>query len=452
MARQIDLSDEDRRFLNEIIRVLGFTQKNLADLTDVAQPWLSQVLTGRRRSVDGEMLEKVSARLAEDLKARKATDEFSDDQARIALDFLTRFTSVALTPRASRPAGGTVPIDARHYVKRKDDDDSLGALQVLPFSMIVRGPAQCGKSSLLARLEFKAREIGIETAWFDPTIPIIPATDSVKQQASINAIAASDLGEYLQAQWDLDPPRDGTLDSIAKVFRWLSKALAATRSKPRLLIFDDIARLGAGAIQDWLSRFVRPMQKEAAQGLQLSIAVGMTYQFGPEFERWLVHKSSDVYWSPRVLLDWFDSKQSDQLEQSSGEGVFPSGSLYKFFAGQPYLTHAAAVEPSFRDAVRRWTEEQTPESAENLRSSLEYTRHLNSIKFSILGPSLEANDDTRKLLKAFLAACSQEEEVKLDADHKQFLETARLLNENGEPKLEIYKLMAGDLAGLSGGK
>ena len=69
MAHQsVDLSESDRNELSRIIDAIGLSQKKLADLSDVTQPWLSQVLTGRRENVDGEMLERVAAQLAERLK------------------------------------------------------------------------------------------------------------------------------------------------------------------------------------------------------------------------------------------------------------------------------------------------------------------------------------------------------------------------------------------------
>src|SRR5947199_10357984 len=146
MAHQsVDLSESDRNELSRIIDAIGLSQKKLADLSDVTQPWLSQVLTGRRENVDGEMLERVAAQLAESLKNLPPDSTFSQQDVYAAFVFLSRFTKAAATimqPKFYRP-GGPVPLDSAHYIGRSEDGAVLKALDPLPLTILVSGPAQC---------------------------------------------------------------------------------------------------------------------------------------------------------------------------------------------------------------------------------------------------------------------------------------------------------------------
>jgi hypothetical protein len=363
---------------------------------------------------------------------------------------LGRFTTAAaaLVPRKIHRPGGPMPVDAVPNIKRDADDEALMALQDLPFTMMVAGPVQCGKSTLLARLEQKARDIGVETAWFDARMSPTPNTQKAKHQPDSNAAAALALSELLQAQWGLTPARDGVPDSIPKLIRWMLEALAPTASKPRLLVLDDLANLGAHAVDDWLSLFVRKMDTRAITRVQISIAVGVTHHFGLAFARKLVELSSIVHWSPKIELDWFGSSEVAELENAVNGAKLPNHDLWNLFKGQPYLTHAAALDTGFREAVRRWTEKPTAAKARPIREAVPYMRHLTAIKFAIMGPTLEPDIRTDPLVKTFTSACVGKPQLPMDHDQELFLKKAKLLDDGGKPTLSIYRLIAEDLRKL----
>lgn len=445
MAKQVPLSDDDRRLLGEILDILNLDNKKLAGLSKVSEPWLSQVRKGRRKSVDSQMLERVANVLVQSLSDSLADNKVSESRAHIALTFLSRYTAAAaaLVPRKTHRPGGPVPVDAAHYIKRDADDEAMMALQDMPFTMMVAGPVQCGKSTLLARLEQKAREIGVETAWFDARLPTNPTEQKTRHQPDLNATAALALSELLQAQWGLERPRDDGPDSIPKLIHWLLKSLAPTASKPRLLILDDLSSLGTRAADDWLSLFVRKMDTRAITRVQMSIAVGLTHQFGQDFARKLIEISSIVHWWPKIELGWLGSDEAVKLESAVTGAASEDDDLYKLFAGQPYLTHSAAVDTDFREAVRRWTEKSTTVRARAIRNALPYKRHLTAIKFAILGPTLEPDSGTTSLLETFIDACDGR--VPKDHHKELFLKKAKLLNDAGQPALPIYRLIAEDL-------
>ncbi|HEY6806121.1 MAG TPA: helix-turn-helix transcriptional regulator [Pyrinomonadaceae bacterium] len=443
MGRKVEISHADRRFLNEILDALALTQKELAVKTSVSQPWLSQTLKGKRTSVEAERLERVAKTLMEMLRRREADTRFTKERTQAALTFLNGF-SIGETDQSasklSRP-GDVIPVDATNYVERGADGYALEALQDMPFTMLVSGAANCGKSSLLARLEHRARDRGLETAWFDPK--------RVNQQSDITSTATIGLYELLQLQWELEPlsPRDGAPDSIPMLFHWLLKTLAPTANKPRLLILDDLASLGSRAVDDWLSLFARGMHnKRATMGLQVSIAVGLTNHFGTSFQKRLMDISSVVHWWPKIELSWLSRADVIELERSVTGVALEQSDLFDLLSGQPYLTHAAAVDRNFRDAVRKWMANPSEDNAPPVRGARAYRQHLNAIRSAVLGPTWDSEISPR-LLKEFVEACASNK-APSNADHRLFFENAKLLNADGEPALQIYRLIAEDLSEL----
>jgi transcriptional regulator with XRE-family HTH domain len=442
---KVRLSNDDRSLLREILYAKGLTQKELASRTDVTQPWLSQVLSGRRTNVSEVALDRIATVLLEYLKRRKGEKGFSNERASAAIGLLTRFSKTAgelLRPKIFRP-GGPVPVDADHFIDRDADSEALQALLEWPFTMLVSGPVQCGKSSLFVRLAQKAREQGIEAAWFDPRLPALSPLPDGEQRTEINAIAFSTLSDLLQSQWGLDPPRQGGIDSPFRLLAWLLTALAPTASKPRLLIIDDLARLGAASMEDWML-LVRAMNNSSVRGeLAVSVAVGLTTCFGPNLGKRMMTISSITQWSPWIKLGWFDRQHVTQFAFSINGDARDAADNYAFFLGQPYLTHAAARGGDLIESVRRWIDKPSESTAQLVRETQAYRQHLNGIRFSIFGPTRESTQETRALLQSFVEACSGS--VPRDGDHRLFLQSAKLINAADEPSLPIYRLIANDL-------
>src|SRR2546421_11850641 len=130
MPRQIEVSDGDRSLIDDLRSSLGLTQRRLSKLAGVTQPWLSQVLKGQRKNADSEMMERVATALVELLKDRDDT-QFEDDQKRILLETLSRFSPAAdaLVPAKRYWPGGPVPSTAAHYIRRDEERDNEHALR-----------------------------------------------------------------------------------------------------------------------------------------------------------------------------------------------------------------------------------------------------------------------------------------------------------------------------------
>jgi transcriptional regulator with XRE-family HTH domain len=461
MPRQIEVSEGDRSLIDELRSSLGLTQRSLSKLASVTQPWLSQVLKGQRKNADSEMIERVATALVELLKDRDDA-QFEDEQKRILLETLSRFSpaAAALVPPKTYWPGGPVPAIAAHYIRRDEDRDIEDAIRQGHYCVQVRGPVQCGKTSLLARLEHRARAIKTETAWFDLRLPVVGSTQNTKPQ-EINASVCIALCDFLCTQWGLRT--QGTApDSIGKLLGWFKEALPPTASRPRLLIMDDLASLGAQAAEQWLS-FVRDLENTYKKS-QLSIAVGLTHQCGPRFMRRMMLISSLVSWTRDIEVKWFNPTEVTELQNQLSDNSPDNKELFRLFRGQPYLTHSAIVDEGFRKAVRGWTDSKTADARRkregDVKDSEAYRRHLTAVRRALLGHAVALDEETARVLQAFVDVCS-DKKVLLRPQDREFFDSAKLLNfgsnqigvhqkdqQGTSPRLEIYRLIAKDLGNL----
>jgi len=466
---------------------IGLTQRELADSAGVAQGTYSNLIIGKavraksaraivaaiQRHVEqhvrrinaspqeqAALLRDVAWAIAVLEGGSDATVPQADADPQIDLGALERFSQLTPKPLKIHQPGGAVPSDATPYVKRAHDDLILETLGLPSVAMLVRGPSQCGKSTALALLERRLHETGIETAWFDPQPASSDPRPGIDSEAEGDAHAASALCELLQARWGLQQPRRGTINTIPKLNNWLLRELAPTASRPRLLIMDDLLALGGPAAERWLSLFVRNMvnQHATSSGVNILVAVGLTDHFGAYFERKLILISSIVEWEQKFELGWLTrdevgelvrqlrDKQTTELSNTTTE----CDELFRMFRGQPYLTHAAAVHRSFREAVRQWLAEPSEDSAGSLRQLKWYRRHLSAIRLALCGPTHVPGSEARLLITALRQACrapSTDPRPVSDYDHALFLKTAKLLDEDGRPSIELYRLIAEDLPG-----
>src|SRR5882724_2755362 len=243
MPRQLQLSADDRERLREIIDSAGLEQQELCGLSRVSTGWLSGLLKerGQRpKSAEVDLVKRLATVLVGQLTRLPSERKLPEDQLETFLEFLSRYTEVAakFLPPKIYMAGGPIQVDADHYIDRQQDGQLVQALQAQVFSMIVRGPVHCGKSSLLAQLQHKARAKGFETALFDPWATVASIVEAEKQPADVVALTASQLAKTLAAEWRLDPPVHRPIEFIEHLAGWLLAALPAADRKPRLLILD----------------------------------------------------------------------------------------------------------------------------------------------------------------------------------------------------------------------
>lgn len=463
MARKVALSAEDCQRFAALVDSLDVTQKVLADSADVGQPWLSYLLRGQRlTNVDATKLDKLATDLASRVTQARSNSTLAEDAVHLALKFLARFTSIGVgVPSLDiSPPGGPLPASAVPYVARKHDGVLLKLLQTASTDIIVWGPAQCGKSTALALLERRARELGTETAWVDAQQVVSNHLD--RGAPEIDATVALAISELLQIKWELGRPKFGLVDSIQKLNLWLVDELLSTASRSRLLIFDDLAYFGTDAALRWTKHFVRHIANcRATLSIRMSIAVGATHQFDAKNTSQEFSLSSSHHWGERVDCAWFSPSEVRTLlrtlkvNQATDLTEDSAVELFEVFKGQPYLTHAAAVQPAFWDTVRNWTlHPSDDESANRVKQQPWYRRHLAATRLAMFGPTyIPTGDEHRKLLVAFLEACTgSPSDPRVPApEHQEFFLKSKLISSDGLPTLAIYRLFAEELKGMING-
>ena len=465
MPRRTALTDDDSQRLKGIVDSLD-TQSAIAASAGVGQPWLSYVLRGRRtKNVDSTRLDRLATELAVRVRNEHAAGEFSEERASTELNFLGRFTPTAggLQPDL-HPPGGPVPPDAIPYVTCSDDTDPnwlhdarlTEALTMSASDLLLWGPPQSGKSTAIARIERRALQLGYETAWFDPQ-PISANPASSTYEDGVDAIAASAIRELLQVRWGLGSQHYGPVDSITTLNNWLILQLAPTASKKRLLIIDDLANLGKGAAARWTSLHVRLLfHLRRTSNIRLSIVFGVTHQFASNFPE-QVRQVSDHFWTTPIEVRWFTFDEvRDLVTQLHTAREMPpvealSSELYETFCGQPYLTHAAALDKELRTAAADWKRTQSTDAALRLRRNPRYRRHRAAITLALFGPSYKPeSEESRRLLDEFVALSgAANRPVALLPEHRDFFVKSRLVDADEHnalrKSLSIYSLISEDL-------
>jgi len=439
------LSSTSLESLRQAIGCVGIQQKDLAEEAQVSRLWLSQLIAGRTQEVDPTLLSRFAECLADHVKQKMAGREFPDDRGRAVLTFLRQFTRSSKHDIRVYNPGGPVPIDASHYVRRKADDEIEEALRQFPFSLIVTGPVQCGKSSLLVRLENRAESLGIETFSFDPrSVDSIVPTNL--QDKDFSGPAALELAERLKARWKLQAPSDILPDSIGSFVEWLRASLQPTKTQPRLLIIDDLAEFGTS--QDrWLDVLVRSITSiRAVGGPQLAIAVGRTWQYGSEFTRFQV-KVSAVAWWPRIYLSWFTRDEVAEICQHFSSQP-DAGQVYRLCGGQPYWAHSMCKDPEFFKTCERWIHSPSELNALAVRANLQFGRHIRALRRSILGPSSIRTSLPKDILSGLLALSDAKISAKANIPREvlAFLVNAHIIDSGLQVKTELYRLVAEALA------
>ncbi len=123
----------------------------------------------------------------------------------------------ALIPPDSEAAGGALSVTSRFYIRRVADLDAERAIERGESVVLVQGPRQVGKSSLLARLLSYARERGVSTVLNDfQAIGQSQLADEERLYRTLAFSVASQLRQPLdlQAAWNPWLGPNMNLDSI----------------------------------------------------------------------------------------------------------------------------------------------------------------------------------------------------------------------------------------------
>jgi hypothetical protein len=257
-------------------------------------------------------------------------------------------------PKRSKPdtsdSHGAVPLDSEYYIQRATDAEFLDALAQRESIVLIKGPRQMGKTSLLARGLQQARTSGSK----------VVLTDFQKlNQDDLKSIASffRGLAEMVADQLDLDLPSDQTWSgerssNINLTFeRFIRREVLRKLDQPLIWGMDEVDRLFScdfatevfGLWRSWHN--ARSLEPDGPWG-KLTLAI--------------VHATEphlfiqDLNQSPfnvgaKIVLQDFTIDQVAELNRRYRSPLKDADALSRYFdllAGHPYLSRRGFQELS----------------------------------------------------------------------------------------------------------
>ncbi len=342
LGRKFTLEPEDRLALQTAMRALDLRQIDVARISGISQSWLSNLLSGRLPLRDRDALQRVLTDMGNCIDHSLSTgrlDVDTADRLRSGLNFLQERTD----GKPLVEAWGSIPVDAANYIHRGNAEIMIKEILVRDcrhwnFSLAITGQPDSGKSTHLGFLKGIATREGVQIAQVDG--------HGIRNQESTEEKRVRLFGlltEEIAYSWEL-PPHEGITHG-GRFERYVRTGLQGLsgkdRTAKRLLVIDDIDRLDDPQVIFELLATLKVMgNSKATSGLNYAIAIGLS----PNSLE--LHKTLRSYSiANQIRMGWFDqnlvSKLVDNFKLSDPEQV--TQQLYKWFNGQPFLTHLAVA-------------------------------------------------------------------------------------------------------------
>lgn len=313
------------------------------------------------------------------------------------------FARHTLSAQALETIGGAVPLDSRFYIERQTDEDFRLAIARQDSIVLVKGPRQMGKTSLLARGLQQARQIGYRVVLTD-----FQKLSNEHLQSSEKFFLA--ISELLVDQLDLDValadiwnPRRGPSINFE---RFIRREILAKVDSHLVWAMDEVDRLFGCPFASEVFGLFRSWHNERSldptgpwQRLTLAIA------YATEAHLFI----TDLNQSPfnvgtRLVLEDFELEHVLELNERYNtplNGREQAVELMKLVGGHPYLIRRSLHEMVANSlSFKRFTEVATNEEgpfSEHLRrllASIVRDRQIRDSLIAILQsrpcPSLES--------------------------------------------------------------
>lgn len=246
-------------------------------------------------------------------------------------------------PLTLEPPGGAVPIDSHFYIERSADNEFTQALKRHDSIVLIKGPRQIGKTSLLARGLESVRRVGGRVVLTD--IQSLPESCLASPDVFFRYLARTlaldlDLPFHPEDDWPVDLPPQTNFDIF------LQRRVLVADAPPVVWALDETDRLLScpfavdifGLFRSWYNRRVL---KHGSVWSRLTLAIA----YATEAHLFI----QDINQSPfnvgtRVTLLDFDRTQMSELNERYGAPLSSDSSLerlYALTAGHPYLTRCS---------------------------------------------------------------------------------------------------------------
>ncbi len=245
----------------------------------------------------------------------------------------------ARTGSRLEPDGGAVPLDSRFYIVRPTDHEFLTAVQDHDSIVLVRGPRQVGKTSLLARSLQHAREAGARVVLTD-------MQRAAPEQLESPAALFRAFGEMMADQLDLDVSFDDVADGRrgwnVNFERFMRRDVLRSDDGHVVWALDEVDRLFSSSFSGVVFGLFRSWHNDRALnpgGPWCRLTLAMAY--ATEAHLFI----SDLNQSPfnvgtRLALEDFTRGEVADLNRRYGSPIADGPGierLYTLVGGCPYL-------------------------------------------------------------------------------------------------------------------
>jgi DNA-binding transcriptional activator of the SARP family len=248
------------------------------------------------------------------------------------------------------PVGGAVPVSSPYYVARPADGIFHAAIARRDSVILVKGPRQIGKTSLLARGLVQARKAGSRVVLTH--LQKMSEADFQSLDRFFFVIAQS-----LAAQLDLDIPTADTwtspLSPPANFERFIRRQVLERTAAPVVWAIDEADRLFPFSYRDDMFALFRSWHNERALdpgGPWERMTLALAYATEAHLFIANLHQSPFNV-GTRVTLEDLSLEQVEELNHRYGNPLRTSGEVSRLFelvGGHPYLVRLSLYEMQTR--------------------------------------------------------------------------------------------------------
>ena len=236
---------------------------------------------------------------------------------------------------------GTLKPDSPFYVKRKADREILEQIQKKGTTVIVKGPRQMGKSSLLIRAQAEAKKHQRQCCYLDFQF-IDPA--HLTGLDTLFQYLARKICRVFKTTVKPNDCWDEYLGSKENITEFIKEALLEQAQSPVLILMDEVDRLFNQPFRDDFFSTIRGWHNlRAAEECWNNLNLVIAHSTEPYL--WI----QDINQSPfnvgyKIELEDFDTRQVKELNAAHGSPLKTDGEirqLLELTGGQPYLVRLA---------------------------------------------------------------------------------------------------------------
>lgn len=247
-----------------------------------------------------------------------------------------------MLPRSEQlePVGGAVPLGSKFYITRATDSEFRAALARGDSILVMKGPRQVGKTSLLARGLQQAREAGAQVVLSN--FQVLSAADLESSEALLLALAEM-LADQLDREETPGQNWNPQISPNLNFQRYLRRRILSTLSTPLVWAMDEADRIFSCAFASEVFGLFRTFHDErvfepGGPWSRLTLAIVCS----TEAHLFIADPNQSPFnVGTRLTLEDFTLEQVADLNRRYGMPIPDDAGLtryHRLVGGHPYLT------------------------------------------------------------------------------------------------------------------